>query len=624
MNRKNVWRIYSVGIFEFLLFVIAPNNLLAATLVLSPSSTSVSVGGTFTVNIVLNTAGLPIYGVDIYSLHFNPAVLQVVDADASMAGMQITAGTLMGSNQYNTVNNSTGVIQFSQTPSTGGVNFNGTGTLATITFRGITAGTSNVTFDFTAGSTIDTNVADLYSDLLSGVTNGLYTVTAVADVTPPVISSISSAAITQSGANIIWTTNENSDSQVEYGLTAAYGNSSNINATLLTAHNITLSSLSAATLYHYRAKSKDVAGNLAVSADQTFTTASPAAPTISGIAASAITQTSVTIGWNTSSVTNGQVKYGTTVAYGAQSAIADNIIKTLSHGIPIAGLSPGVLYHYQVVSVDAFGASVYSTDQTFTTTFTPDTTAPIATISSPPAGSTLSGTVTVSATAVDQTVVGQVNSGIFATNLLIDGSQFATSPSAVVSTSLDTTTLTNASHSIIATTRDNAGNTASSSAISITIFNLSTATRYPRKLQLSSLEGLAVVPLATNVNSMVISPANQSTLSTQSISPDASSLYTVNFQTSFPQVVSIRVAVPLYLTRLLSNIDTTVNTATPILVPKLLAGDFNSDNTINALDYSVLNSHWLQNYLISDINLDGLVNSLDFAVLQNNWNMTGE
>ena len=56
----------------------------------------------------------------------------------------------------------------------------------------------------------------------------------------------------------------------------------------------------------------------------------------------------------------------------------------------------------------------------------------------------------------------------------------------------------------------------------------------------------------------------------------------------------------------------------------MLAGDFNSDNIINSLDYSILNTHFNQNYPIADINKDGLVNSLDFAVLKNNYNRVGE
>jgi len=41
----------------------------------------------------------------------------------------------------------------------------------------------------------------------------------------------------------------------------------------VTAHAVTLSGLASTTTYHYRVESKDAAGNLATSSDQTFTTA---------------------------------------------------------------------------------------------------------------------------------------------------------------------------------------------------------------------------------------------------------------------------------------------------------------------------------------------------------------
>src|SRR5439155_11914630 len=67
-------------------------------------------------------------------------------------------------------------------------------------------------------------------------------------------------------------TNEACDSQVDYGLTTAYGNSTPLNLSLLTAHAVTLTGLLATTTYHYRVKSRDAAGNLATSADFTLTT----------------------------------------------------------------------------------------------------------------------------------------------------------------------------------------------------------------------------------------------------------------------------------------------------------------------------------------------------------------
>ena len=95
------------------------------------------------------------------------------------------------------------------------------------------------------------------------------------DITPPVISAISSSNITSNSATISWTTNEAGDTQVEYGTTIGYGSSTTLNTNLVTSHSQTLSGLTASTLYHYRVKSRDAAGNLAALRDQTFTTSAP-------------------------------------------------------------------------------------------------------------------------------------------------------------------------------------------------------------------------------------------------------------------------------------------------------------------------------------------------------------
>src|SRR5207302_10627629 len=71
------------------------------------------------------------------------------------------------------------------------------------------------------------------------------------------------------------TTDEPADAQVEYGQTAGYGSSSPVNGAFLFSHSQPLTGLSNGTLYHYRVKSKDVAGNLSVSSDATFTTLTP-------------------------------------------------------------------------------------------------------------------------------------------------------------------------------------------------------------------------------------------------------------------------------------------------------------------------------------------------------------
>ncbi len=97
------------------------------------------------------------------------------------------------------------------------------------------------------------------------------------DTTPPVISNVQSSGITSSGATITWTTDEASNSVVEYGLTTSYGSSTS-NSSMVTSHSVPLTGLSSNTLYHYRVTSTDAANNTATSGDFTFTTSAVLSP----------------------------------------------------------------------------------------------------------------------------------------------------------------------------------------------------------------------------------------------------------------------------------------------------------------------------------------------------------
>jgi PKD repeat protein len=98
-----------------------------------------------------------------------------------------------------------------------------------------------------------------------------------ADTTPPVIKNISTSSETETSAVITWTTNEPGSSHVEYGKTTEYGLTATSDE-LTTAHSITFSGLEPNTVYHYRVKSKDKAGNEASSTDNTLFTLQEKSP----------------------------------------------------------------------------------------------------------------------------------------------------------------------------------------------------------------------------------------------------------------------------------------------------------------------------------------------------------
>lgn len=94
------------------------------------------------------------------------------------------------------------------------------------------------------------------------------------DVTAPVITGVVAGAINLNGGTVSWVTDEPSSSQIEYGPTSTYGSRTAVNPSLTTQHAQVVSGLDPGTGYHFRVRSTDAAGNVAVSPDGTFTTQS--------------------------------------------------------------------------------------------------------------------------------------------------------------------------------------------------------------------------------------------------------------------------------------------------------------------------------------------------------------
>jgi hypothetical protein len=143
----------------------------------------------------------------------------------------------------------------------------------------ITVSTDGIsTFTVSADGAVNQGPNELAASALPKTYN-LDDISGPPDTTPPVISSVASGSITSSSALITWTTDELSNSTVDYGLTAAYGSTTSDPANV-SSHSIELTGLSANTLYHYRVQSTDGAGNTGLSEDFTFQTTSETISTL--------------------------------------------------------------------------------------------------------------------------------------------------------------------------------------------------------------------------------------------------------------------------------------------------------------------------------------------------------
>ncbi|MBZ5496038.1 MAG: hypothetical protein LAP85_06505 [Acidobacteriia bacterium] len=180
-------------------------------------------------------------------------------------------------------------------------------------------------------------------------TSGDFTFTTV-DTGTPIISGVTSSNVTSSGATIAWTTNEASTSQVDYGTTTAYGRSTTLNSNMVTSHSQTVAGLAANTTYHFRVKSADSSGNLAISSDFTFKTAATGTGSlaISGITVSQVTPQHATVSWTTNVAANSRVAYGTTPDCSLSTSLYTSMVT--SHALDLTDLQSSTTYYFRVYS----------------------------------------------------------------------------------------------------------------------------------------------------------------------------------------------------------------------------------------------------------------------------------
>ncbi len=571
--------------FVFLVFVWV-SSAQAATLSLSPSSGSNSVGSIFTVTILLNTQSQAVDGVDIRYLNYSPTLLEVQDENTSQAGIQISAGTLFGNTVANSVDITNGRISFSQVAA-GGVTYSNAAnaTLATMRFKVLTTGTAPVTFSFTSGSTADTNVAAGGSDVLTSVTNGSYTLQNPADTTPPTISAVTASVITFNSATITWTTNENSDSQVEYGFTTSYGPQTTLNTSMVLFHSQNLTGLSASALYHYRVKSKDAAGNLATSIDYTFTTTvapdtqAPTTPT--NLSATAVSSSQINLSWTASTDNIGVVGY-----HIYRDSVEIATITTTSY--QNTGLTPSISYAYAVSAYDAAGNGSFasalvtattwpSTSNKFSINNRIKTTSTLNVRQTPSSSGTLLGsqpsdslgTVIGGSTYADGYWWWQINYDIDPDGWSIE-SGMDLPP--VISSAIFTPTLEGVTNI---------------NAISFT-FNIYNVILVSNQAQFTA---------SGNASNQVILPSTITNLREDKYNVYVKSTGYLKAKTA----------------------DTRITSSAIVPLSVLKAGDLNDDGIINSLDWSSMNSNWFTGNATSDINKDGIVNTIDFSWMNKNW-----
>ncbi|MBK8574248.1 MAG: S8 family serine peptidase [Elusimicrobia bacterium] len=107
------------------------------------------------------------------------------------------------------------------------------------------------------------------------------TVTVIPDIQPPLLSALN-VVVSDNNVRLTWTTDEPSDTQVEYGTSPALGLLSPQQTAFTAIHQADISALPPSTLYYYRAVSRDNVGNIGYSSTATFVSSDEESP-IGGI-----------------------------------------------------------------------------------------------------------------------------------------------------------------------------------------------------------------------------------------------------------------------------------------------------------------------------------------------------
>ncbi|MGC1829305.1 MAG: MBG domain-containing protein, partial [Candidatus Acidiferrales bacterium] len=191
----------------------------------------------------------------------------------------------------------------------------------------------------------------------------------------------------------------------------------------------------------------------------------PSVPT--GLTVTGTTTSTASLSWTASTDSNGVAGYeilrgGLPVGTTAGTSYTDT------------SLAPNTTYTYTTTAYDPLGnASNPSASASATTLATPNSVPPMVSISSPANNATVSGTVTVTATATDKVGVTQVQ-------IYLDGTTlFATFASTPYTYSWNTTSVANGIHTLTAEATDAVGNNATSAAVTVTVNNASGGTTPP-------------------------------------------------------------------------------------------------------------------------------------------------
>ncbi|MDD5524483.1 MAG: fibronectin type III domain-containing protein [Smithella sp.] len=176
------------------------------------------------------------------------------------------------------------------------------------------------------------------------------------DYTKPIISSVQipDGSLFTTQATITWTTNELSDSTVEYSATQGVYSLSKNSASMVISHSIVLSDLSPNTTYFFRVKSKDFSDNTQTdnNGGVGYSLITKSGSIISNVYVSQVVNEIATIKWSTNSDSDSTVVYSTSANLSSPQTENEAAL-TKNHSVELTSLYPNVIYYFYVKSKDS-------------------------------------------------------------------------------------------------------------------------------------------------------------------------------------------------------------------------------------------------------------------------------
>jgi PQQ-dependent dehydrogenase (s-GDH family) len=189
---------------------------------------------------------------------------------------------------------------------------------------------------------------------------------------PTVPTNLAANSITQSSLTLTWTASTDNVGVTGYDV---FRNGTKINTSLVTSTTYNVSGLNAATAYQFYVQAKDAAGNTSANSNTinvtTPDTQAPTAPT--NLAASSVTQTTLTLTWTASTDNVGVSGYD---VYRDGTKLNTSLVTSTNYNV--TGLTASTAYQFFVQVKDAAGNSTNSSTLNVTTPAPPDLEAPSA------------------------------------------------------------------------------------------------------------------------------------------------------------------------------------------------------------------------------------------------------